>query len=90
MKTLGFLIVTLYLLAFLAVSESKADEALAYCDLQLLQASASCSDSNSLESCIVTALEGTDCKLEIATEDEIDICNESCAPDIQLDLVSNN
>ena len=82
MKMLGSLIVTLYFLTFLAVSESKADESLAYCDQQLLQASASCSDSNSLESCIVTALAGTDCKLEIATEDEIDICNESCAPHI--------
>ncbi len=88
MKIFGSFIIALFLLTSLATLSAK--ETFSYCDQQLLQASISCTDSESLESCIVVALENTDCKLEVAREEEVNFCNESCAPDIRLDLVSSN
>lgn len=87
MKTLCSFIIALFLLTSLAALS--ANESITHCDQQLIQANISCADSEALENCIVSTLGDTDCKLEIAYEEEVNFCNESCAPDIRIDLVSN-
>lgn len=61
-----------------------------YCNQQLIQASASCFKSEVLESCISNKLKEAGCEIEIVTEEDINVCNEECAPDLTAALKEKN
>ena len=90
MKILSIRTVALPLLTLVATFSVPADEVLGFCDQQLITASISCSDSKNLENCIASALENTDCRTEVANKDNVELCNESCTPDIKIDFISNS
>ena len=68
---------------------NEEDLSLSYCNQQLVQASASCLDSDTLESCILESLKSSGCEIEIVTEDNINVCNDTCAP-VATSSVSEN
>lgn len=86
MKASPFLMLILYLLT-LPVASAET-ETLTHCDQQLLQASISCADSESLENCIVAAITDDECNIEISNKEDVDVdfCNEDCMLDLNLSL----
>ena len=66
------------------------EENLSYCNQQLVQASASCLDSETLESCISESLKNSGCEIEIVAEENINVCNDTCAPVIAPSIFEND
>ena len=58
------------------------DNALGFCDQQLIQAGIRCTESEKLEQCIRDFLAEVDCKMEVSDEADVDMCNEECVPDL--------
>jgi len=46
------------------------------CDKKLVKASQACSEMNNVEDCIMEYLSDTECRLEIISDENVDICKE--------------
>ena len=67
---------------FVMQNSLASEDNLDYCSQQLVQASISCLGADTLESCISDALEQADCAVEILAQEDVNVCNETCSPDI--------
>lgn len=65
------------LISLLCLSMS-AHSAVAYseCDKKLVKASQSCANTEAVEDCIMEYLADTECRLEIVSDENVDICKE--------------
>lgn len=78
------------LAALQGVVANEEEEQLSYCNQQLMLASAACSDSETLESCISKSLKNSGCEVEILNKEDVDVCNDTCAPILNDGLLESD